>query len=71
MYVCVCNALSDADVETAEKSGATEELEVFSHHGVKPQCGRCLSFMKGLLEGLQERGKSSAGCPCKPPGTKG
>lgn len=49
MYVCICHALTDHDVKSAETKGATDEKEVFCLYGVNPQCGRCIPFMRGIL----------------------
>ncbi|MDR3436731.1 (2Fe-2S)-binding protein [Telmatospirillum sp.] len=49
MYICVCNALTDGDVRNAEAAGAVTHGQVFRHYGVKPQCGRCLSCMRGAM----------------------
>ncbi len=51
MWVCICHALTDTDIETAEtEGGAKTELEVFGHYGVKPQCGRCVPTVKCLMK---------------------
>lgn len=49
MYVCICNALTESDVRAAETAGAATHGEVFRHYGVKPQCGRCCSSMRGMM----------------------
>jgi bacterioferritin-associated ferredoxin len=50
MWVCVCHALTDKDIEAAEAQGAKTELEVYAHYGVKPQCGRCVPTVKCLMK---------------------
>lgn len=59
MYVCVCHALTDGDVRSAEAEGADTHGEVFRHFGVKPKCGRCISYMCGMLGGTAQ------GCECQ------
>jgi bacterioferritin-associated ferredoxin len=49
MWVCICHALSDTDIKTAETEGAQSAAEVFNHYGVKPQCGRCVPTVKSLM----------------------
>ena len=49
MYVCICHALTDRDVRSAEVEGASSDAEVFRHFGVKPQCGRCVPSMRCML----------------------
>lgn len=50
MWVCICHALTDKDIETAEAEGAKTELDVYAHYGVKPQCGRCVPTVKCLMK---------------------
>jgi bacterioferritin-associated ferredoxin len=49
MYVCVCHALTDGDVRSAEARGAATHSDVFHHFGVTPCCGRCVPAMRGML----------------------
>jgi bacterioferritin-associated ferredoxin len=56
MYVCICNAITDADVRTAEEQGAVTETQVFAYYGAEPQCGSCVCFMRDMMG-------SCAGCP--------
>ncbi|PKU25930.1 (2Fe-2S)-binding protein [Telmatospirillum siberiense] len=49
MYICVCNALTESDIRSAETAGAATHGEVFRHFGVRPQCGRCFSSMRGMM----------------------
>jgi len=56
MYVCVCHALTDGDVRSARDEGAATSAEVFRHYGVKPQCGRCVRTMGGVM------GRCGLGC---------
>lgn len=50
MYVCVCNALREADVQevAAENPDATAE-EIYALLGVEPDCGNCLDFARELV----------------------
>jgi bacterioferritin-associated ferredoxin len=50
MWVCICHALTDTDIQDAEAKGAKNELEVFGHYGVRPQCGRCVPTVKCLMK---------------------
>jgi bacterioferritin-associated ferredoxin len=50
MWVCICHALTDTDIQTAEEAGAKNELEVYAHYGVRPQCGRCVPTVKCLMK---------------------
>ena len=49
MYVCLCNALTDADVRQAVLTcGARRPAEVFSACGCRAQCGSCVRALCGL-----------------------
>lgn len=54
MYICVCHAISDEDVVSAEACGAKSETEVFRQFGVSPQCGQCLNSMRCMMKGRKE-----------------
>jgi bacterioferritin-associated ferredoxin len=46
MFLCVCNAITDDQVEWAVRErGATSVAEVFETLAAKPDCGRCLGAM--------------------------
>jgi bacterioferritin-associated ferredoxin len=49
MYVCICNALTDAQVREAIASGASRVREVYAGCGCKAQCGTCARAMLGML----------------------
>jgi bacterioferritin-associated ferredoxin len=49
MYVCVCNALTDADVRQAVLAcGARRPAEVFAACGCRAQCGSCVRALCDL-----------------------
>lgn len=41
MYVCVCNAVTDADIRRAVENGARSMQELRDELRVATQCGRC------------------------------
>ncbi len=49
MYVCLCHGLTDRKVREANTQGASTPAKVFKHHGVKPQCGKCVCCMREVL----------------------
>ncbi|HVO14680.1 MAG TPA: (2Fe-2S)-binding protein [Alphaproteobacteria bacterium] len=59
MYLCLCNALTDRHVREAAAAGHRTVKAVLRHHGVRPQCGKCLSYIRQTLaehgEGTAER----------------
>lgn len=49
MYVCLCNAITDRDFRAhAECDGCTVSA-VYRSLGTKPQCGKCVPFVRQLL----------------------
>ena len=41
MYVCLCKGITDTQIRTAVRDGATSLREVRSRLGVASQCGKC------------------------------
>ncbi len=60
MYICVCNALTDKQVESAITSGCRRPNDIYSQCGTKPQCGRCAERMLELLEATDIQPVASA-----------
>jgi len=54
MYVCLCNAITDGDFRAhAECEGCTVSA-VYRSLGKKPQCGKCVPFVRQLLRQVVE-----------------
>ena len=51
MYVCVCNALKEADIHQAINGGATKCANI-PKPWMSPQCGKCACDMQTLIETL-------------------
>ena len=49
MYLCLCNALSDTQVEQAVREGARRPREIYAQCGCRAQCGRCTATMLAVL----------------------
>ncbi|HVY13759.1 MAG TPA: (2Fe-2S)-binding protein [Rhodopila sp.] len=50
MYICFCNALTDADIRRATDShGARRPAEVFECCGCRAQCGACVRTLCGMV----------------------
>ncbi len=49
MYVCVCNAVTDRDIQKAIEDGATSFDHLRDELKVATCCGRCESCAKNLL----------------------
>jgi bacterioferritin-associated ferredoxin len=46
MYVCICRAIRERDVEAAVRAGARKPIEIFRACGTSAQCGTCASDMR-------------------------
>jgi len=57
MYVCLCNAITDRDLRAhaahAECAGCSVSA-VYRSLGKKPQCGKCVPFVRQLLRQVVE-----------------
>lgn len=49
MYVCICNALTEADISRCLESGAGTAAEVYKAAGCRPNCGICKDDMETLI----------------------
>jgi bacterioferritin-associated ferredoxin len=41
MYICICTAIRERDVDAAVRAGARRPADVFRACGKSPQCGTC------------------------------
>lgn len=49
MYVCLCNGITDRDVETAVVNGASRAAHVYKKHDCKAKCGKCTNQIRDML----------------------
>jgi bacterioferritin-associated ferredoxin len=49
MYVCICNALKDRELEERAREAPTV-AEVFRRCGSRPKCGKCLPDVAEMIE---------------------
>jgi bacterioferritin-associated ferredoxin len=50
MFVCVCQRITDRDLDAAIAAGAGHCGEVFRLNNAIPQCGQCLDVMQDILD---------------------
>jgi bacterioferritin-associated ferredoxin len=50
MFVCVCRAIRERDVEAAVRAGARRPVDVFRACGKTPQCGTCACDMRQHID---------------------
>ncbi|HEY9566953.1 MAG TPA: (2Fe-2S)-binding protein [Thalassobaculum sp.] len=49
MYVCLCNAFTDRDVDRAIDAGAHTVGQVYKRLDAVPQCGKCKDTIRTML----------------------
>lgn len=49
MYVCLCNAITERQVQAAAAAGAKRPKQVFETCGCGAQCASCTRTILGLL----------------------
>jgi len=55
MYVCLCNALTDQDVNRASASGASRPAEILAACNCRAQCGTCARTLRDLARAQLEQ----------------
>ncbi|NQW54423.1 MAG: (2Fe-2S)-binding protein [Rhodospirillales bacterium] len=46
MYICICKAIREREVDEAVRAGARRPADVFRACGKSPQCGTCACDMR-------------------------
>jgi len=54
MFVCICNALRDRDLEAAS-ADAQSVADVFRRCGKRPQCGKCLHDVAEMIDAARRQ----------------
>ena len=49
MIICLCNNISEKEIEDAIEKGSTKATDVYDALGCKPQCGSCMDFIKDKI----------------------
>lgn len=49
MYICLCNALTDAQVSHAVQEGASRPRDVYDACGCRARCGGCTKMILGVI----------------------
>ena len=49
MYVCLCNGITDRELHAQADCGGCTVSMVYRSLGAKPQCGKCVPFVRDLL----------------------
>jgi len=46
MYLCICRAIRERDVDAAVRAGARRPADIFRACGQSPQCGGCAGDLR-------------------------
>jgi bacterioferritin-associated ferredoxin len=49
MYVCLCHAVTDSDIESAVDGGLSDLQQLEEHFGVGSGCGSCREMAEHLI----------------------
>ena len=49
MIICLCNNISEKEIEDAIERGSAKAIDVYNALGCKPQCGSCINFVKDKI----------------------
>lgn len=60
MYLCICRAIRERDVDAAVRAGARRPADVFRAHGQSPQCGSCACDIRKRIEETTAREQAAA-----------
>jgi len=60
MYICLCNGFTDGKVRMVARDGECSVAEVYRALGCKPQCGKCVPYVRDLI---REQTNAAASTP--------
>ena len=49
MIICLCNNISEKEIDEAISRGSLKAADVYEALGCKPQCGSCMDYIKDKL----------------------
>ena len=49
MIICLCNNISEKEIEDAIERGSTKATDVYDALRCKPQCGSCMDYIKDKI----------------------
>ncbi len=50
MFVCICNALRDTEIQAAAGDNVSTVAQVFERCGTRPRCGKCVPDVAQMIE---------------------
>jgi len=58
MYICICKAIREREIDAAVRAGARRPADVFRACGKSPQCGTCACDMRDRIANAIARERS-------------
>lgn len=58
MYICICRAIREREVDAAVRAGARRPADVFRACGTSAQCGSCACDMRERIAETTARAKT-------------
>ena len=49
MIICLCNNISEKEIEDAIERGSTKAADIYNALGCRPQCGSCMGYIKDKI----------------------
>ncbi len=63
MYLCICNAITDRQARS-HTSASCSVAAFYRAFGVKPKCGKCVPFVREMLEAKSDSNQApQVACP--------
>lgn len=66
MYFCLCNVLTEQQVQDAIRNGARDPDDVYAHHSCVPACEQCPLRIQEMVERQDENTRNGAACASPP-----
>lgn len=66
MYICLCHGFTDGDVRNAIAGGCKSVASVYRHLADRPQCGKCVPDVRGMIN--EHKATHQHGAACMMPG---
>ena len=60
MYVCICNAVTEGQIEQAVHDGARTLADLRRDLGVSAECGCCANYARECLEQAKDKQRREA-----------
>lgn len=66
MYVCICRAVTESQIEAAIAEGAQSVRDLRDALGIVDECGRCAACALECLNGVRTRSHGTVARACPP-----